>query len=201
MRARTEAKRQEILRIAGELFLAEGYGAVSMSRIAASVGGSKATLYGYFPSKEALFAAYVTQSGADRLEAMTGDAVDLSDLPGVLTQVGRRYLQLVLTPSVLALNRMVIGELSRFPELGRLFFENGPRRTVDQMSLIFQRLAAIHAMPMLAERRHALQFKSLCDAGLYDRYLWGVAGPATAAEIDNAVEVAVQFFLNGCGTR
>jgi TetR/AcrR family transcriptional repressor of mexJK operon len=198
MRARTEAKRRDILRIAGDMFLAEGYGAVSMSRIAAALGGSKATLYGYFPSKESLFAAYVIHSEAERLAEIPGDTLDLSDLPAVLTKIGRRYLIFVLTPSVLALNRMVIGESPRFPELGQLFFENGPRRTVNHMSAIFQQLAALHAMPVLAQRRSALQFKSLCDAGLYDRHLWGIATPATAEEIDAAVAVAVRFFLNGC---
>jgi TetR/AcrR family transcriptional repressor of mexJK operon len=198
MRARTEAKRQDILRVAGDMFLTEGYGAVSMNRIAAALGGSKATLYGYFPSKEALFAAYVIHNGGERLAEIPGDGFDLSDLPGVLAQIGRRYLSLVLTPSVLALNRMVIGESPRFPELGQLFFENGPRRTVNHMSAIFQQLAALHALPVLAQRRSALQFKSLCDAGLYDRHLWGIAAPATDDEIDAAVEVAVGFFLRGC---
>ena len=201
MRARTEAKRRDILQTAGAMFLAEGYGAVSMSRIAAALGGSKATLYGYFPSKEALFAAYVIHSDAQHLAEIPAETIDLPDLPGVLTTIGRRYLRLVLTPSVLALNRMVIGESPRFPELGQLFFENGPRRTVNHMSAIFQQLASVHALPVLAERRSALQFKSLCDAGLYDRHLWGIAAPATADEIDAAVAVAVGFFLRGCSSR
>ena len=57
MRVRTEEKRQEIVRIAAELFEQLGYERTSMSAIAASVGGSKATLYGYFASKEDLLRA------------------------------------------------------------------------------------------------------------------------------------------------
>ena len=46
MRMRTEEKKQEIIRIAAELFEQLGYERTSMSAIAARVGGSKATLYG-----------------------------------------------------------------------------------------------------------------------------------------------------------
>ena len=48
MRVRNEEKRLEIIRIAAELFDELGYERTSMSTIAARVGGSKATLYGYF---------------------------------------------------------------------------------------------------------------------------------------------------------
>ena len=51
MRVRKEEKRQEIVRIAAKLFEELGYERTSMSTIAARDGGSKATLYGYFPSK------------------------------------------------------------------------------------------------------------------------------------------------------
>ncbi|MEO6377128.1 MAG: helix-turn-helix domain-containing protein, partial [Caulobacteraceae bacterium] len=56
-RAGRDLRRQAILNVACEAFLAEGYAAVSMSAIAATLGGSKATLYAYFRSKAELFAA------------------------------------------------------------------------------------------------------------------------------------------------
>src|SRR5687767_15487376 len=72
MRVRTEEKRLEIMRIAGELFDELGYERTSMSAIAARVGGSKATLYGYFASKEELLRAVLDQAvneEADRLRS------------------------------------------------------------------------------------------------------------------------------------
>lgn len=57
MRVRTEAKRDAILEAAAEVFLEAGFEGASMSQIAARAGGSKRTLYGYFPSKEELFVA------------------------------------------------------------------------------------------------------------------------------------------------
>ncbi|MEP7007124.1 MAG: helix-turn-helix domain-containing protein [Sphingomonas bacterium] len=57
MRIRTEKKKNEIVQVASELFDALGYEGTSMSAIAARVGGSKATLYAYFESKEELLRA------------------------------------------------------------------------------------------------------------------------------------------------
>ena len=54
-------RRETILEIARDMFFTEGYAAVSMSAIAARLGGSKGTLYNYFASKEELFSAVMTQ--------------------------------------------------------------------------------------------------------------------------------------------
>ena len=53
--ARREDRRDAILNVAHACFVAEGYGATSMSTIAAQLGGSKGTLYNYFKSKDELF--------------------------------------------------------------------------------------------------------------------------------------------------
>ncbi|MCD4482957.1 TetR/AcrR family transcriptional regulator, partial [Chromobacterium vaccinii] len=55
MRTKSENKRQGLVAAATEVFVERGYEAASMSEISARAGGSKATLYNYFPSKEALF--------------------------------------------------------------------------------------------------------------------------------------------------
>ncbi|WP_414058446.1 TetR/AcrR family transcriptional regulator [Rouxiella chamberiensis] len=55
MRTLTEARRQAIIDTATELFQEMGYERTSMNEVARRMGGSKATLYNYFASKEALF--------------------------------------------------------------------------------------------------------------------------------------------------
>jgi AcrR family transcriptional regulator len=55
MRVLTEAKHNEILKIASQVFIEMGYEGASMAEIATRVGGSRGTLYRYFPSKERLF--------------------------------------------------------------------------------------------------------------------------------------------------
>ena len=61
MKVRTEARREAILEIASQVFLEFGFERASMAEIVRRIGGSKSTIYGYYPSKEALFQA-VTQA-------------------------------------------------------------------------------------------------------------------------------------------
>src|SRR3546814_15841215 len=53
-------RRSAIVAIAQQAFSEQGFGGTSMSAIAARMGGSKATLWAYFPSKKDLFAAALT---------------------------------------------------------------------------------------------------------------------------------------------
>src|SRR3546814_10806528 len=45
----------------------------------------------------------------------------------MLTDRGRRFLTLITSPEAVALFRTVTAEAERFPELGRAFFETGPK--------------------------------------------------------------------------
>src|ERR1700678_3279294 len=86
-------KRRQVIDAATELFLAKGYGAVSMDAVARAADVSKATLYAHFASKDALFATIIR-------DACCPDAVDEAsfysdpdDVGGTLRLIGRRFLQ------------------------------------------------------------------------------------------------------------
>jgi AcrR family transcriptional regulator len=49
MKTKTEGKRLAILKAAADVFREVGFERASMSEIRARIGGSKATLYNYFP--------------------------------------------------------------------------------------------------------------------------------------------------------
>ncbi len=62
---RTEAACDRILEAAAELFADRGVEAVGMNDIARAAGCSRATLYRYYPSREALHTAYVHRHARD----------------------------------------------------------------------------------------------------------------------------------------
>src|ERR1700756_3627567 len=127
--ARREDRRYAILDVARECFVAEGYGATSMSTIAARLGGSKGTLYNYFRSKEELFAAFMTDACGEQANALLDHMPDLGEDPhAALVETGFGLLTLVLSAPVMAISRLVVAESERFPELGQVFFETGPRK-------------------------------------------------------------------------
>ena len=55
MQVKSNIKRQAILETAYRLFRTQGFDKTSMTEITTQVGGSKATVYSHFPSKEELF--------------------------------------------------------------------------------------------------------------------------------------------------
>jgi AcrR family transcriptional regulator len=201
MRVKSQLIRQKILEIAGDLFVRQGFGAVSMSQIAAMLGGSKSTLYNHFKSKEDLFEAYVIEAGRQRFAALAEIDPMSGEAQTVLSSFGRAYLGLLLSPNVLAVNRLVIAESTRFPELGRIFYENGPRQTLDRIVMMMESLKARAMIEAGDMRLAALVFKAMAEADLYEKHLWGLIGEAEQQTIDVAADKAAGEFLLHYGRR
>lgn len=139
-------RRADIMAKASELFLEEGFAATSMSRIARAVGGSKATLYKYFPTKESLFEAMMEA----RVQVVLGRLGD-ADLPrddpaAYLQAVGERLLGSIYAPEPIAMHRVVIGDGFRSPDMARAFFRIGPDRA---RQMITDQIARFHAQGLL----------------------------------------------------
>ncbi|WP_321843654.1 TetR/AcrR family transcriptional regulator [Paraburkholderia bannensis] len=115
----TDRKRAAILEAAIEEFLAAGYDATSMDRIAARASVSKRTVYNHFPSKEALFAAILmrlwdaSQTGAPPAYRAT------EPLRAQLLALLARKLRLMADESFLALARVAIAAGIHSPERAR----------------------------------------------------------------------------------
>ena len=107
MRVKTDERRQSIIDAAIEVFRAEGYERASMSLIAARLGGSKTTLYGYFASKEELFAAAMGEALNRQAEKDIG-ALDPAepDVMLALLKFGAAYNRLVTSEDALAVTRV-----------------------------------------------------------------------------------------------
>jgi AcrR family transcriptional regulator len=196
--SRSDARRRAILDVASEVFVAQGYAATSMSEIAARLGGSKGTLYNYFRSKEELFSAFVT-------DTCQGPAVALFDhLPEFgagkstrdsLISFGVDFLGFILSPRLIALNRVVVGETGRFPELGRMFFDAGPGRGESRFAQIVERAMEAGELrredPIMVGRC----LKDLILSDYHHRLLWGVLGDIPAGQIQAHVSGVVDVFL------
>lgn len=189
-------KHRAILNAATELFAARGYGAVSMDAIARSADVSKATLYAHFASKDRLFATIVQVACMENImpaddlpDAATADAA-------ALRAIGSRSLRFFLEDRSLAIQRLVIAESARFPELGRAFYDNGP-------AVLRQRLAAWMAgrpgLLVPEPEMAAEQFIGLLRAGLYLRASLGLAPEPAEPAIDAVVTAAVRTFLRAYG--
>ena len=115
----TDRKRVAIVDAAIEEFLAAGYDATSMDRIAARAHVSKRTVYNHFPGKEALFAAILHQlwDASQRGHALTYRA-DKPLRAQLLDLLGRK-VRLLNDESFLALARVAIAAGIHSPERAR----------------------------------------------------------------------------------
>ncbi|MDB5456448.1 MAG: TetR/AcrR family transcriptional regulator [Caulobacter sp.] len=141
---RSERKRRAILDAATEIFLRHGYLGASMDEVAARAQVSKQTVYKQFASKEALFIAIVggmTGAAGDEVQRKIAELGERDDVEQQLLAYAERQLTVVLTPRLMQLRRLVIGEANRFPDLGRALHEGGPGRAIAGLALAFARWA------------------------------------------------------------
>src|SRR6201984_1432179 len=122
------SKAESILAGAKRVFLAAGFGAVSMDTIAREAGVSKATVYAHFAGKEELFGAVIERECERYFAQFSEGELDPRDVRASLTVLGRRFLDLLLSPDGIALYRIILGEVTRFPGLGEVFWSAGPER-------------------------------------------------------------------------
>jgi AcrR family transcriptional regulator len=138
-------KHRAILDAAIKVFLKSGYLGANMDEIAALSEVSKQTIYKHFSSKEALFLEIVTSmtdAASNAVHNEIPEPTDREDIAGFLEAYAYRQLTVVLTPRLMQLRRLVIGEVARFPELAKVLYERGPQRAISALAKALERLAA-----------------------------------------------------------
>ncbi len=188
-------RRAQILRGAARVFADDGYEGASMSRIAVEANVSKGTLYNYFPSKAALFAAYVSEECGHRLARVFADTDHDGDPARVLRMIGRRMVELMISPVGRTIYRVVISEVARFPELARTFFEMGPARAIGQLSGWLAEEMERGRLSVSDPDFAAEQFFALCQTRLVLRQKLGLLDAPGPGELERVVDAAVAMFL------
>lgn len=173
MRVKTDERRQAIIEAAIHVFREEGYERASMAGIARRVGGSKATLYSYFPSKEQLFEIAMKAAVEPTVGRIEGflDA-EAENLREVLERVAETYLAFALSDETLPVTRTAIAE-GVASGLGPALYAHGPQRAIEILAEFFEeqmkRGRLREADPITA----ALHFTGLFLAGQLEPMLFG----------------------------
>jgi AcrR family transcriptional regulator len=205
MKVRTETRRNAILEAAVELFKEKGYERASMNELARRLGGSKATLYGYFPSKEELFVAVVkavaTVHLSDAIAMLSEDAAAQLSLEDLLVRFGERMM-VVLTndASALAVYRMVVGEAGH-SVVGQLFDESGPAQLGEALAALFERAIERGELRRADPKVLAAHFSALVTSETSNRLYQMDPAPMALKDIRRMVRRAVEAFLLGAAPR
>jgi len=191
------SKAESILTGAKRAFLAAGFGAVSMDTIAREAGVSKATVYAHFAGKEELFGAVIGRECERYFAQFSEGELDPRDVRASLTVLGRRFLELLLSPDGIALYRIILGEVTRFPGLGEVFWSAGPERQRLQIEFYLKSAIATGTLALGDTRLAAEQFVSLVRSDIHVRHLLRLEANADQRGISAAVEAAVATFMRG----
>jgi TetR/AcrR family transcriptional regulator, mexJK operon transcriptional repressor len=195
------SKAESILTAAKQSFLAAGFGAVSMDTIAREAGVSKATVYAHFSGKEELFGAVIDRECERYFARFSPGELDPRGVRASLTVLGCRFLELLLSPDGIALYRIILGEVTRFPGLGEVFWHAGPERQRVQIEAFLKSAIASGTMALADTRLAAEQFVSLVRGEIQLRHLLRLEGWTDQHSIGVAVDGAVATFMRAFELR
>lgn len=196
---RAAQRRGTMLDAAQQAFLRDGYLGTNMDAIATASQVSKQTLYKHFGSKEGLFVEIVTRMTTRAGDGIHDTAPEVRDAQGLekyLSDYAFRQLRAVLTPAVVQVRRLVIGEASRFPALAKTLYDHGPQRAVAAIAAHLSQVVADDVVQIDDTRLAAEQFNWLVMSEPVNRamLLGDDAIPSKAALRRHADESA-RFFV------
>lgn len=192
--------RRLIVEAAAQQFQENGYAATSMNVVAQQAGVSTRTLYRLVPTKADLFASVVEDRIQRFLLEIDDEVIRGQELTAGLERILTAFGTLTLSAEVIAINRLVIGESERFPEIARTFYQSAIvpvnrmlegwlQRQVDQGRL---RLDNVHLAAGMLRGMMILEPQRVAMLRQRD-------APSTA-EIASRASFCARLFLDGCGT-
>jgi AcrR family transcriptional regulator len=193
-RVRTEEKRAEIVRVATEAFDELGYDRCSMAEISERVGGSKATLYGYFCSKEDLLRAVLQCQVAGEFDRRMEEFHEAADLRDALIHLGIAYHRKRLSSLPVANIRSIVNQ-PPCSTMGKEFYESVIRPAFQRMADRFERLMDQGRLKRADPWTAIMHWKGLNDWDLFERRMIGAISGPDDVDIEKIATEAADAFL------
>lgn len=196
---RTAARRAAIIEIATQVFLEMGYEGATMNEVSRRLGGSKTTLYGYFPTKEQLFTAVIEMYTTSHLSQATFGLLSSEgqSVEEQLVGFGRKMMSVLMNDTLaIKVYRLVLSESGR-SDIGLLFHSAGPTQCVEALATLMARAMGAGTLKDANPRLRARQFLALLAAEPDDRLYQQNPAPMSMTEIEALVDRAVSMFMGG----
>ena len=122
------AKREAIVKAAGQRFFDEGFAATSIEQVAADAGVSKVTIYNHFGDKRGLFTAAVESECEKMRGHFSIEAMPAGSMRERLTQIAHAMFAFLSRPEMIQFERRIAAETEHDPAIGEAFLKAGPWR-------------------------------------------------------------------------
>jgi AcrR family transcriptional regulator len=204
-RGRPQARPDEetlgvIAEAARQRFIETGYSNTPMDQVAKAAGVSTKTLYRLVPTKADLFKLTVS----DRIGRfmLTLDEAALARLPFVeaLERLMSKYGEMVLSAEVIAVQKLVMAESDRFPELAREFQSGAIQATQQVIARLLRRGCAEGKIHLAEPDVAAGMLRGMMVMEPQRSMMIGGRTAPTSSEIAERASVCVKLFLSGCAT-
>jgi len=183
-----------VIDCAARLFMERGYAGVSIEAVAAEAGVGKNTIYRRHATKADLFQAVVDEQIRLRLRAPEG--IEAGDLAGSLRRLAMLLVAAALNPETTALQRLVIAEADRFPEIAAICLDRAFRPAIAMARSVLEHHAGAKATPTALDFA-AEQFVAAIVYGPHLHALLGRRDLTTTDAVEHYAERAVALFLDG----
>jgi len=191
--SRGQKRKAKVLSAATKLFLTVGYGETSIDAIVEISGGSKATLYSYYPTKADLFRA-VVDSIVTHHETPVLKSLD--NVKDTLTSFAEHRLSVVFAAEHRALIRLIVAERERFPDIARMYYEQGPLQSHVMLRDYFENLIDQGLINMRSADEACEFFRGMLMHQRYIEQLYLDARPLSSEEITVKARHVVKRFLD-----
>ncbi|NGO62312.1 TetR/AcrR family transcriptional regulator [Rhizobium daejeonense] len=189
------ARRNLIVTTATDLFLEQGYDAVTVDEIIRVVGGSKTNLYKHFGGKEGLFSEVVEQLCHDFLQPLS--VLEVSSLRPAdgLRVLGSTLLKMLMADRHVAFQRLMLAVSGRFPDLTGVWFESGPVQSRKALANFIASKQSTGEMREADPHMLAIQYHDMIVTN--PLYLALMGKKPSPAEIERSIDNAIATFLLG----
>ena len=162
---RKEARPQELLNAALDLFVEKGFAATRSEEVAARAGVAKGTLYLYYPSKEDLLKAVVRENlGALIAEGATIAGAFSGNTQELLVVLMQTWWDRVGNTPASGIFKIILTEMGNFPDFAQFYLQEVMEPGRELFTRVLQRGMAggeLRPIPDLFETVHVLIFPML----------------------------------------
>jgi AcrR family transcriptional regulator len=193
-----EDTRELIFAAARHEFAARGYAATSMESVARRAGISTKTLYRLIPNKAALFEAMITDR-IDRFASVVRlRACDGRNIEAALREALMVCGELILDGEVIALQRMVLADSEKFPEIPETFYHKAIRRTERTLANWLQAQNERGLIRINDAETAAGMLLGMLAFQPQRAVLFGRAPAPSREEVARRAQAVAEQFLRGC---
>jgi AcrR family transcriptional regulator len=179
-------------------FIARGYAGAYIDDVAKGAGVSKKTLYRLVPAKADLFKTSVTDRIATFMLAIDEETTGSHDIATALERVLTEYGKLTLSVETIAIQKLVISEADRFPELATTFYADAIIATQTVLASFLARQCALGLIELDDPRAAAGMLRGMMILEPQRGVMIGKLAAPSAKEIEDRARACVGLFLRGC---